>query len=1211
MSSVGKFTCAIFGETTLPIQCAEILLEQGHTIKALVSPDADAARWAKERGLPFFTPDDNILTVLQRQPVDYLFSIVNHRILPLPILNAPRQLAINYHDGPLPRYAGLHVTSWAILNGETRHGVTWHIMTEQADAGDILKQGFFDISPADTALTLNAKSYDTALRLFRELIDDLSHSTGPGQARAEITRTPQDLSQRSYFPRRQRPPAAGVIDWSRSALDIDALARALTFGAYPNPLGLPKFLLGDETLAVGSLEVLDAPASALPGVIVAIAPNALTVAAADRNAILRRITALDGQSLPSNALTSRYNLRPGDLLPALSPDLAHRLTQINAQLAPRESFWRKRLLDLQPLVLPFSEKQVSGWAGGQVGRCDFFAHLPTCLPAHSLIAAFLARLNDQYTFDLAFTYPELRQTVAGLEAFFAPYIPWRITLDPLAPLDSLQEEIAALKKRHTYPLDLIARYPELRSDPARFTLPVAVELLEDLESLRSAPGAYLTVGIAQACTESGRSDGQSCRWLLDPRVFSPDDAAQLKQRFEIFLDAAIRQPDAPLSQLPILTPAEERQLLLDWNDTQRDYPADILVHHLFEAQTARAPEAIAVTFEDQSLTYAELNRRAGQLARQLQSLGVEPDIPVGICLERSIEMAVAVLGVLKAGGVCVPLDPGYPEERLAFMREDAGINALLTQQENYELRVTNYELRTTNYDSVKAEKIRHSSFVIRHSSLVYILYTSGSTGRPKGVAMPHRSLANLIQWHLQDSPLSRPARTLQFASLSFDVAFQEMFSTWAAGGTLVLLPEETRRDSMALLRFLAERRIERLFLPFVALNQLAEAARSADVLPANLRDIVTAGEQLQITPAIVELFNRLPNCALHNHYGPTESHVVTVHTLTGPADTWPALPPIGRPIANTQIYLLDRFLQPVPIGFPGELHIGGFSLAREYLNRPELTAERFSKWAGEQVSRWAGEQVGRGEKISPTHLPTRSPAHLHLYKTGDIARYRPDGSIEFLGRVDNQVKIRGFRVELGEIEAALARHPAVSEAVVALREDRPGDKRLVAYIVGLAVSGQRSAVISVLREFLVARLPDYMIPAAFVFLDAFPLTASNKVDRRALPAPDSSRAGLSQEFATPRTPTEANLAEIWAAVLGVEQVGIHDDFFELGGHSLLATQLISRLRDAFQVELPLRRLFSAPTVAGLAEYIETVRWAAYGRTEATSSNGELREEGEL
>ncbi|HIP97643.1 MAG TPA: amino acid adenylation domain-containing protein, partial [Anaerolineae bacterium] len=657
-------------------------------------------------------------------------------------------------------------------------------------------------------------------------------------------------------------------------------------------------------------------------------------------------------------------------------------------------------------------------------------------------------------------------------------------------------------------------------------------------------------------------------------LFDAVTIQRLLGHFQTLLESIVADPNQRISTLPLLTEAEQRQLLVEWNDTTTDYPQDQCIHELFETQVERTPEATAVVFEKEQLTYGELNRRANQLAHHLQKLGVGPETLVGICVERSPEMIIGLLGILKAGGAYVPLDPDYPRERLVFMLEDARVPILLTQShllERLEVkrktqdvkRSTQYAIRDTlcldaDWETIAQESAENPTSGVTAENLAYVIYTSGSTGTPKGVAMRHRPLYNLLSWQLRNWTLPNGARTLQFAPLSFDVSFQEIFSTWCSGGTLVLISEGMRQDIARLLRSLTDEKIERLFLPFVALQHLAEATDGQAVSATTLGEVITAGEQLQITRSIASLFGTLEGCTLHNQYGPSESHVVTAFTLMGSPSDWSALPPIGRPIDNTQIHLLDKHLQLVPIGVPGELYIGGDSLARGYLNRPGLTAERFLP------------------------DPFSEEPGARLYKTGDLARYLPDGNIEFLGRADHQVKIRGFRVELGEIEAVLGGHPALREVVVLAREDGSGSKRLVAYVIP---AQKPVPTVSELRDFLKEKLPEYMVPSAFVTLEALPLTPSGKVDRRALPAPDGARPELEGAFVAPRTPVEKELAGIWTQVLGVERVGIYDNFFDLGGHSLLATQVISRVRTTYQVDLPLRRLFETPTVAGLAALI--------------------------
>ncbi|MCF2150416.1 Non-ribosomal peptide synthetase [Desmonostoc muscorum LEGE 12446] len=657
-------------------------------------------------------------------------------------------------------------------------------------------------------------------------------------------------------------------------------------------------------------------------------------------------------------------------------------------------------------------------------------------------------------------------------------------------------------------------------------------------------------------------------WEYNTDLFDGSTIERMTGHFVTLLEAIVENPKQRISQLPMLTESEERQLLIEWNDTQTDYPRDKCIHQLFEEQCLSTPDAVAVVFQQQQLTYGELNSRANQLAHYLQSLGVSADVLVGICVERSIEMVVGLLGILKAGGAYVPLDPEYPTERLSFMLEDAHVSVLLTQNhlvDKLPHRQAQLVCLDTDWQIISQLSQDNVLSGVLGNNLGYVIYTSGSTGQPKGVAMNQSALCNLILWQVENTTIPGGVKTLQFAPVSFDVSFQEMFSTWCNGGTLVLIGEQLRREPLALLDLLQQQAVERLFVPFVGLQQLAEVAVANESVSSNLREIITAGEQLQITPAICNWLSKLTDCTLHNHYGPSESHVVTSLTLTDSVESWPLLPAIGRPIANTQIYILDEYQKPVPVGVPGELHIGGVALARGYLNRPELTQEKF---------------------IPNPFDKSQVTGHLSkLYKTGDLARYLPDGNIEYLGRIDNQVKIRGFRIELGEIEAVLSQYQDVQACCVIARVDTTGDKRLVAYIVP---QKQQTPKVTELRSFLKSKLPEYMVPSAIVILESLPLTPSGKVDRRALPAPQPSSEST-EKYVAPRTPIEEILALIWTQVLKVEPVGIHDNFFELGGHSLLATQLISRVRTTLKVELPLRSLFAAPTIEELSQNIQRLQ----------------------
>jgi amino acid adenylation domain-containing protein len=658
-------------------------------------------------------------------------------------------------------------------------------------------------------------------------------------------------------------------------------------------------------------------------------------------------------------------------------------------------------------------------------------------------------------------------------------------------------------------------------------------------------------------------------------LFDETTIRRFYAQHETLLGAVGLDPTRRLSELPLVALPERHQMLYEWNETAAP-AAPCAVHEWVEAQVARTPRALAVVFEGESLTYEELDRRANRMAHGLRRRGVAPERLVGICVERSLEMAVAALAVLKAGGALVALDPAYPRDRLATIIDDAGLAVLLTERSllrhfpDHEAIALLIEQGTDPFPDESPEGPRAG---VLPDHPMYAIYTSGSTGQPKGIVVPHRAFANLLAWQLEQSPLAGRSRTVQFSTFGFCVSFQEIFSSWCSGGTLVMASEITRKDVLGLGRFLEENAVERLHLPFAALKHLADTAGlpAAQLTGSRLKEIITAGEQLQVTPAVRGLFERLPGCSLHNQYGASETHVVSAQSLFGDPGGWPAIPPVGRPIANVRIHLLDRRLEPVPIGVRGELYAAGECVARGYLNDPVLTAE----------------------KMIPN--PYGTAAGARLYRTGDLARHLADGRIEYLGRIDGQVKVRGFRVELGEVETTLARHPDVRDAaVVATGAAAAGTvgTRLIAYVVPETAGALR---LDDLRVYLKRSLPDYMVPAAFVTLADLPLNANGKLDQAALPKPQpGSDGGGRAAFVAPRTPVEEILAGLWSELLGIDRVGALDNFFELGGHSLLVTQLVSRARSALGVELPIRRLFEAPTLEALAREVEIAAARAEG-----------------
>jgi amino acid adenylation domain-containing protein len=659
------------------------------------------------------------------------------------------------------------------------------------------------------------------------------------------------------------------------------------------------------------------------------------------------------------------------------------------------------------------------------------------------------------------------------------------------------------------------------------------------------------------------------------------DAATIERmagHWHRLLEGLLQDPVEPVWAVPLLTNAERRQLLVGWNQTHKAFPANRCVHQLFEEQAARTPDAPAVSFDREQLSYRDLDQRANQLANYLCSLGIGPESRVGICLERSLQMVVGMVGILKAGGAHTPLDPAYPADRLAFMAKDARMDVVLTEQKLLD-RLPPISAQVVCLDrdwpEISVYGTASPDQNVHPDNLAYVIYTSGSTGRPKGVGVSHASHVNLLEWQRTNTSTSAQSPTLQFMSFSFDVSFHEVFATLSTGGTIVMLPEAIRKDMSATLGLMTGKRVERVFLPAPAVDHLAEIILEQDIADLRIKEIVSTGEQLRVTASVAALFATYRECVLDNQYGPTETHFVTSHKLTGAAESWPFLPPIGRPIANCTVYLLDERLTPVPVGVPGELYTAGACLARGYLDRPDLTAEKFIP------------------------CPFSDEPGARMYRTGDMARYLPDGVIQYLGRRDDQVKIRGFRVELGEIEAVLAQHPDVKQSAVVVHTGTSGSQRLVAYLV-LAGTGRTDG----LRPFVQQKLPDFMVPTSFVAMDALPLAANGKIDRLML-----QRTGLESTPAPNRdevrTPGEESIVSIFADVLGLKDVGKHDNFFDLGGHSLLATKAVLRIRSAFNLDIPLRMLFEYPAAHDLANAIAS-QADLYGN-EALSETGDFQD----
>jgi len=656
------------------------------------------------------------------------------------------------------------------------------------------------------------------------------------------------------------------------------------------------------------------------------------------------------------------------------------------------------------------------------------------------------------------------------------------------------------------------------------------------------------------------TDGLSGSLEYNTDLFDAATVERMLGHLVMLLEGVAADPEQPVGRLPLLTAHERQQLLVDWNATTEVTDEEQTLMECFELQVRRTPEAVAVRAGQEEVRYEELNRRANQLAWYLRAQGVGPEQRVGLCVERGVATVVGLLGILKAGGAYVPLDPAYPAPRLRVMLEDASLKVLVTSEVGRG-QLTGYQGPIVCLDRDEAllalQAEENPPVTTTAANLAYVIYTSGSTGPPKGVAVEQRQLLNRFRWMWRKYPFGPGEVCCQKTTLNFVDSIWELLGPLLQGIRVVVIPDHVVKDVRVLVGVLREERITRIWIVPALLNLLLTTCDDLQLQLPELRFWATSGEPL--CPALHRKFRRaLPGRTLLNLYGTSEVFDATAYDTTNGDMDLDSIP-IGRPISNVRVYLLDRLLRPVPIGVPGEIHIGGFGLAREYLNRPQLTAERFIP------------------------DPYGSDSDDRLYKTGDLGRYRPDGNLEFLGRMDRQVKVRGFRVDLMEIETILMGYPGVREAVTMVREDQAGDARLIAYLV--PVSGVRFSIRDI-RNFLGDRLPAYSIPSNFLVLPGLPLNNNGKVDRRAFPPPDASRADFGEEYVAPRTHTENILAAIWADLLKLDRVGVRDNFFDLGGDSLLAMRMVSRLRDRFKIDLPLSDVLSLQSISRLASAVE-------------------------
>ena len=1137
-----KYACVLIGETTLLIQCAEILRARDFRIAGIVSPDTKVTDWAQSLAVPVLATYTGLNGYLASLDFDYLLSIVNSAILPDQVLAMPRVAAINYHDAPLPRYAGVHATTWAILNGETEHAISWHLMTQQADEGDILVQNPVPVLPRDTVQILNARCYEEAIRSFALLCDQM--------ASGRVSGTPQDLSQRTYYGLYQRPDHAGFLQFERTTSELLNVCRAMSYPpSYKNPFTTAKLLLGEEKACiVGSVEAGPLLPGRRSGEIVAADADGLTIATSDGSLRISSLSSLDGQLLSIPALREQGIITVSQRL--TSPDPAT-LAPLHAQLSAlvrHDNFWEAQLTALlaaapAPLLRQDADER----------PVVHHLHFPPSLarrlqdePIEHLAAAcalFLTALHPEP--------PRIGLAHAGTGwppseslNLAAPVVPLTLPfvrgLTP-AGLKTLAGQVQNLMKKKSYLRDLLYRSPHLPRDGALLYDYVMALGEEQEETLRPPADQRRLLAISP----------HGLGWYSDAR--DEMDGETLLARCRHFLEQLYTTEWQTLAGVSLLWPDEAAPWAVTTGvSDDHQWP----VHLLFSRQAARASELPAVIHETTIWSYGDLERRSDQVARHLLARPAAERRIVAICLERTPELIAVLLGVLKAGAAWLPLVTNLPAGRLGTIVADAGAR----------LAITSRQLAPTLAGTAARPLLLEELFAgpapaaelppEEMEAPAYVIYTSGSTGKPKGVVIGHRSLAGFVQDGIRRYGLRPGDRVLQFASIAFDAAVEEIFPALCSGAALVLRSEEMLSSIPALIRGCQRHGITHLDLPTAYWSLLVSESQSAGLrLPESIRLVITGGEALTeaMFTAWKQQYRDYPR--LVNTYGPTEATVVaTVFAYDG---AWPhPFMPIGRPIDHVQARVLNEFEQELPAGCTGELVLGGSCLAQGYLNEPELTQKAFVEL-----------KLG----LHPERY----------YRTGDLVKRLGDGNLVFAGRKDKQIKIRGFRVELDEIRSALAAMPEVKDCAVT-DFGQALDKQLAAYIV---FRGQPFGLAE-MRQRLATSLPDYMLPAVMIAVEQIPLTANMKVDYRSLPDPALAARPKEEESET-GSPLEQTIREIWEEVLQRKFFGLDDDFFASGGNSLAAVRIMTALEKRCGKSLPVSVMFEYGTIRKLAALLES------------------------
>jgi amino acid adenylation domain-containing protein/thioester reductase-like protein len=1167
---IGRFSCYLIGEDSMADRCVKLILEEGHDLLGVCTPNSSLAVFAEQHGISCTNSPKILESWMRNRRCDFLFSVVNTRVLSREMIGLPSQFCINFHNAPLPKYAGVHATQWAIINNERFHGATWHILEEGIDSGDILKQRIFEIGDRDTGFSLNVRCVEYGMSLFSSLLRELASGT--------YKKVGQDLTQRSYYTLYQKPKNFGVIGWqSAAAEEIYAMHRALDFSEYANTLGLPKFIYNDTIFFAKKINILGEKSKAEAGVIVeisgkclemgetniAIPEKHLRVATTTNDITISQIMDIDNKNYEIIEFVAANKISIGERLTSLDPAFLKELEKHGEKLAKFESYWVKTLEqanNLNFLSLNVLETKNDSFPDGQIVFSDasFSEKISRLLPENigaetALITIFLLylyRLNNYDDYSVGYRSQYVDEAGEDIRDFFAEIVP--INLSFSAEIDFTQALLLVsrlldtTKSKNTYSKDIRLRYPQLSDNT--LSLPIVIGTAKPTENDNRHLYFVINHDSITLCFPNDLDE-------LNSKIVN-----NLSGHLQVFVNGILRDKDLQVRNIPLLTESENRLLIEEYNNTATEYPRNSSVVEIFEEQVLKYPNNIAVKHYDDCLTYEELNQKANQLAFYLMNLGVKKGSIVATYFNKSINSILSMLAVVKSGAAYTPLDPMYPKEYIKYIIGDTGTMILLTQEKDRHslekslpsrkfiiLSIDDLDLKEKIFNNSNNKNI---SVKIKPNDLIYVMYTSGSTGVPKGVMIPHCGVVRLVKNtnYIKFEPSDCVA---QATSVSFDPSTLEIWGALLNGAEVVCVDTAIITDAEKFDRFLHYEKITFLSLTPALFDQLIS---TNSMMFGDIKFLFVGGDVINVESVhrMLDCFIGCPSNVL-NVYGPTENTVITSTFLIPKNFDRNKSIPIGRPIANTTIHVLDKCLNLMPIGVPGELCAGGDGLAVGYLNKEDLTKEKFI------------ETVLNKKRV-------------RLYKIGDLVRWLPNGSLDYICRIDNQVKVRGFRIELEAIELCLLNSKLINQCTVVVQQDNRKRKTIIAFLVF-----RRKKDIPYLRKFLSKYLPHYMIPNVFVALNSLPQTPNGKVDKKELLLKFKENSYKSADYVAPRNELENKLTEIWKELLNLNMVGVTDNFFDVGGYSLLLTEMMMKIKEQFNMEFSLPSFLESPTIETLSK----------------------------